>query len=188
MGDRCYMTMKIHPDDLVKACEFEPDSFGCFELDQIEYEFDEVNYGASEERMALAKSGIRFVGGHGAGGDYPGFDFYSDGKILHEWPTDDHGGYAINIISGVVGSNVPPTLHTGEIAKCEDFCAGIWAMRNLIDEAAKAWSPPPDPWDELDTPALDAMVHQAWGMGASEINNQGRAKQIAWLKSRGIAP
>lgn len=187
MGDRCYMTMMIHPDDLAKACD-RLDELSCFELDRIEYEFDEVNYGASEERQRLAESGVRFYGAHSAGGDYPGFDFYSDGSNVFEWPTDDHGGYAINIITHKVGSNLPPKLNTDEIANCEKFCAAWWAMRNLIDEAAKSWSPPPDPWDELDTPALDAMVHQAWGQGASEINNQGRAKQIAWLKSRGIAP
>jgi len=190
MGDRCHLTMTIHAADLAKAIEQNPNvrDLDEFELDRIEYEMEEVNYAATEGRETLAGAGVRFYGSHSSGGEYPGFDFYSDGKILHEWPTNDHGGYAINIAHGVIAAAGGLTLNLDEIAKCEEFCTARWAMRKLIDDAAKAWSPPSDPWDELDQEALDEMVHEAWSQGASQINNEGRAKQVAWLKSRGIAP
>jgi len=187
MGDRCHLTMTIHPADLAKAIaqESEMRNLDEFSLERIEYQMEEVNYGATEDREKLAGAGVRFYGYHTEGGDYPGFEFFGDGETLWEWPTDGNGGYAINVTKD---DSAPPTLNIHEISDCEKFLRVEQETRKLIDEAAKGWSPPADPWDELDQDALDEMVHQAWSEGASEINNQGRAKQVSWLKARGVAP
>lgn len=83
MGDRTYVSLTVHPEDLkhpgwknyVNVCG------ESMEQDEPNYWYDyECNYANWTNLEILAQSGVRFAGEHGPGGEYPATDFFADGK------------------------------------------------------------------------------------------------------------
>ena len=96
MGDRCYLTMQIRRSDAHNVEEFLGDS----PLDHeqfdpkypgLEWQDDEANYAITDDRGAMAEAGIVFIGRHGEGGNYPGYEFASDGKEMRAWELSTGG-------------------------------------------------------------------------------------------------
>lgn len=140
MGDRTYAYYKVHPEDILAACEL-----GLCNIDPSEdytnfggevapdsglRHVDEVNYGGGMDWEDMAEAGIRFYGWHGAGGEYGASDFYSTGSGLYDYDTGENGGY-------VVYPNTNGEIDAEEIRALKTFVRNMWATKKLIDEA---WS------------------------------------------------
>ena len=101
MGDRTWLEVIVHPDDIehdgwqewlrhmgeTSGERFEdlPNAWDC----------EEINYGGYSDLENLAATGVRFVGCHGQGYDYSAQVFFADGqdKTVHYSPPDTWDTY-----------------------------------------------------------------------------------------------
>ena len=147
MGDRCWISMRIHKDDVDKAETFireetsgSLDDLRAGKLDELMHSddqrgvvaFDQANYGLSSARENLAKEGVRFAGDHGSGGTYPCCTFYSDGEKVHEWETDGQGGMTIE-----TGTPANEGKIRNAVQKLMVFLTAQEAAAKLVDESWK---------------------------------------------------
>lgn len=148
MGDRCYLRMRIHPDDYVKAKQVLEDATatkwpatfedvkldtpttGDFWANELTIERGvliieeyEANYAWHSYCEELAHQGVRFVAWNGAGGDYgPGYQ-WSDDEVLLEFPTNDEASpIAVLTPEGLIpaGNKEPIRLALRSLKKAED--------------------------------------------------------------------
>lgn len=103
MGDRTWLEVVVHPDDiehdgwqewLRRMGESEEERFDEAEMPNA-WDAYEVNYGGYSDLGKLAESGCRFVGSHGTGADYSAQVFFADGqdKTVHYSPPDTWDTY-----------------------------------------------------------------------------------------------
>ncbi len=88
MGDRCYMVLirqradKARVDEALGEASIEEPIAGAPSAIRLEYE--EVNYGAGDQRAALAEQGRTFVGYHEDGDEYGAYEFAAHGGRQEE--------------------------------------------------------------------------------------------------------
>lgn len=133
MGDRCYVSFRVHKEDIEHE-EWkkwvEEQGTGTDSLEDGEWAEAECNYALSDERADLARKGVRFVGAHSSGGDYSAYIFLSDGKKLHEWPVDGMGDPSIAI-------DADCHIKEGEIERLIIFLSRFRNFRTVIDDSWK---------------------------------------------------
>jgi hypothetical protein len=88
MGDRCYVSVVLNQQDIIKFCEVigdEPNSVkNLNDSEWIRLAFEECNYAIEDERHAAARAGIKFYGYHFDGDSYPAALFASNGdRVLY---------------------------------------------------------------------------------------------------------
>lgn len=94
MGDRCWLEVDVHPDDVDHEGMKEwAERMGESEGDDFvpnRFFYEQVNYGGYSDLENLAATGVRFMGSHGTGGDYSAQVFFADGqdKTVHYSPPD----------------------------------------------------------------------------------------------------
>jgi len=96
MGDRCYLVVNCKKADQARVDQAISGGYGANQEEPIEgaedvirLEYEEVNYGACDDRDALAKEGIVFVGSSSEGSSYPAFEFASVNGEQLEVVTSD---------------------------------------------------------------------------------------------------
>jgi hypothetical protein len=68
----------------------------------VNMQFDEVNYGAFDERLEAGKKGLIFFGTCSPGDTYDGEVYYSDGREMHSQDAGVHGHYIVPMENGKV--------------------------------------------------------------------------------------
>lgn len=128
MGDRCYVSFRVHKDDVDKAIAhgFEPDEEGRCEV-------EEANYGLTQKREQLAAAGVRFYGYHSAGGEYPAFVYYAVDGVQCEH-VGDGDGMSIGFNRLTVDAPVPQ-LDADAIAKANEYLKAEAAVIALVEES-----------------------------------------------------
>jgi hypothetical protein len=109
MGDRCWLQVTIHPDDIDKISDgnlLEPD-----EINQscnlpkgvLDYTFYEANYGHNDDLHAAAAAGVRFRALQGSGDEYPAMVIVGWDNAVYEAVTDNDYCYTVSVdVSGNV--------------------------------------------------------------------------------------
>lgn len=98
MGDRTWIEVDIHPDDLKHPAflAWQEDWGGPdMEDDERRYFYDEVNFAGYRDLEKLANAGVRFVGCHGSGAEYSAQVYFADGQDneVHYAPVDTWDTY-----------------------------------------------------------------------------------------------
>lgn len=107
MGDRTYVNIRIHKDDIDEAVQILAEdgwlhSGGAAGREALvaanvrgELEVEEVNYGGDDTMDSLAAAGVRFVASHSGGDAYqPEFIYHINDGQRHSMPLV-HGEYYI---------------------------------------------------------------------------------------------
>ncbi len=137
MGDRCFLEMTIHKEDLPKfAASVWSDAKGEWWDDLYETDFpglvnvsvNEANYGWLEERQQAAKAGIAFMGTHGEGGCYGSFAFAAVDGEMDEAPLSHDGDLIIAVdenLEPVDGGDETIRVYVKRLRAVERFF-GLW--------------------------------------------------------------
>lgn len=147
MGDRTFVNINFHPEDLNHpALKSFLDNWGegAYSDDPTHHFYEEVNYAGYTDLEALAEAGVRFVGFHGAGGEYGAFDFFHDGLdpgIVHYNPDQL---WSVNNIVVDVSSGWPTDgairVQVDRLARWNKIWRTINEFRNT--ESTDTISPP----------------------------------------------
>lgn len=104
MGDRCSLWIVCKIADREKVCQQligtddpNTEDWPYYDRQDLTYlSFDEINYGGQDDREALAKAGLVFVGYQEEGGDYPACEFASDGTT-HDYQDTLQGSVVLPV-------------------------------------------------------------------------------------------
>ncbi len=97
MSDRCYLVVRVHPQDVEKAASIIAEHGPEYpEHDSGTWELSEQNYGGHDVLRALRRSRVRFVGRHSAGCEYGPAVVHSNGEPVQkgcEYPRFCEAGH-----------------------------------------------------------------------------------------------
>ena len=103
MGDRCYVEVYVHREDLGRFVALVPELGEVSDYSDLEEfphlvytERDEVNYGACHGRAEAAMAGLRFHGSQGSGCEYDACVFAAYGGRQYE-VEESRSGFVIRI-------------------------------------------------------------------------------------------
>ncbi len=130
MGDRCYLEVTVHREDVAKFCAATRGAFGIDEFSEDGLaEVGEANYGLNVELEAAAAAGARFYGWHSDGAGYSGLEFCSEGDgTLHAVVTATEVGMVVS-----VDDNGNPSRRCVENTR--STCAALKRLKPLITES-----------------------------------------------------
>jgi hypothetical protein len=101
MGDRCYMTIYVHRDDLPKFCEIIGEDVSHHPAREgmtwAEVTIEEANYALYEELTEAAKAKLRFSAQNSAGDCYGHGAMVCNGEECIEVDTDHEGNPTVTV-------------------------------------------------------------------------------------------
>jgi len=104
MGDRCWLQVTFHPDDIDKIPEHSDLLHDGEDEDRtpsggIVYTFYEANYGLNDALCAAANAGVRFKALQGHGDEYTAGIVIGWDNEVYELNTDNDFGYIVPVNS-----------------------------------------------------------------------------------------
>jgi hypothetical protein len=130
MGDRTYVNMHVHKDDLNHPAWLEFIEHNGEPVDSYkpgQWLITEANYGLYEDRAHLAEKGVRFYGDHGSGCEYNQAMFYgADGT----W--DDREGDGTGIVVSI-GAGL--RIDLADVERANKFLAEYEKVMKLVDDS-----------------------------------------------------